>query len=203
MASDTLADLLEDFFAGKEEGGEQAPDLGVGHGRIFVGDLFEHGLFVVQHMVFLVVVADVDIGPETDHARVGGDHFIEDPKDRGFSGAVVADQRHVFAAPDLERDAGKQFFVPVGFGEVIDGEHFSSALNAGRKDQVHVVAQLHRFLQDLRALEDFLAALGALYGFLAVKAAELLDHFLLVADLRLVVRPRTGCSFRFRSRRSS
>ena len=137
--------------------------------------------------MFLVVVADVDVGAKPDHAPVRCDRFVEDTQDRGFAGPVVADQSHVFAASDLEGDPGKQSFVTVGFGEVLDGENFAPALDAGGKSQVHIVTQFYRFLDDLRTLQHLLAALRTPYGFFAVEPAELFDDFFLVADLRLVV----------------
>ena len=103
-AAAQVADPLKDFVAGKEEGGEQAPYLRVVHGRVFVGDLFEHSLVVVKHVVLLIVVSDMNIGPQAYHTFVGGYHLIEDAEDRRLSGAVVADQSYMFSSADLEGD---------------------------------------------------------------------------------------------------
>ena len=120
FAAAQVADPLEDLFTGKEEGGEQAPDLRVGHGRVFIGDFLENGIVIVENMVLLVVVTDVDVSTQPDHSPVRSNDFIEDTQDRGLAGPVVADQRHVFTAADLEGDAGEQLFITVGFGQVLE-----------------------------------------------------------------------------------
>ena len=30
----------------------------------------------MEHVVLLIVIADMDVSPQTDHAFVGSDHFI-------------------------------------------------------------------------------------------------------------------------------
>ena len=108
LAAAQIADPLEDFLACEEEGSQKAADLCVVHGRVLVGDLLEHGLIVVQYMMLLVVVADVNICPQTDHALVRRDLLVEDTQDRGLSGAVVSDQGDVFPPTDLEGEAGEK-----------------------------------------------------------------------------------------------
>ena len=138
-------------------------------------------------MVFLVVVADMHVGPQADHAVVRGNDLIEDAQDRGFARSVVSDQRDVLTAADLKGNTGKEVLTAIGLGQILHTEYFPAALDAGREDEVHIILNIDWLFEDFRLLEHLLAALCAPDRFLAVKAAQLFDDLLLVADLRLIV----------------
>ena len=100
-----LADQLEDVVAGEEEGGQKVPHLGVGHGRIGVGNLFKDRVAIVEDVVLLVIVSDVDIGAQADMALVLPQKTVQDLQDGGLARSVVADQGDMFAAADVEAEA--------------------------------------------------------------------------------------------------
>ncbi len=65
---------LEHIVPGKEKGRQDIADLGIVHGGVGVLDLVKQGLLHVEHLVLLVVVADVDLGAQADLAGVRGQH---------------------------------------------------------------------------------------------------------------------------------
>ena len=63
---------------GEEEGGQDVSDSGVGQVRVGVLKLVEEGLFHVEYLMVLVVVADVDSGAQGDLAGVRREHLVDD-----------------------------------------------------------------------------------------------------------------------------
>ena len=57
-----ITDQFKDIITGKKEGCEHISDCGVVHQRIFVGNLVEERFFGRKRLVFLVKIADEDLG---------------------------------------------------------------------------------------------------------------------------------------------
>ena len=62
FASAEIADPLKGVVPRKKKGGQGIADLGVGHSRVSVGNLFKQRFFVMEDLVILVIVADMDLG---------------------------------------------------------------------------------------------------------------------------------------------
>ena len=139
--------------------------------------------------MLLIVVADVDVGAQADPALVGRGQFVDDPKDRGLSGPVVADHGHVFSPADAEGDAFKQVLLIKGLGEAFHLHDLAAAFDAGLQDQMHVVPDLEGLFHPFRSGQHLFPALGPFDGFLPVELSELCDDGFLMADLRLVIEP--------------
>ena len=57
-----ITDALEHILPGEEESRQYIADLGIVQVRIIVRDLFEQCLLAVEHMMLLIVIADLYIG---------------------------------------------------------------------------------------------------------------------------------------------
>ena len=182
---------LEYIVPGKEKGSQQVSDLCIGHGRKGVGNLFKNGITVVQDVMFLVVVADVDVGTKSDMSCVLSKQTVQDLQDGGLAGSVIADQSDMFSAPYVETQPGKQSVPVKGLGQTVDSQDFASASDAGRQFEVHVVTQDKGLFHDLHFAEHFFAALRAFNGLFPVKLLEFGDDLFLMTDLGLVVEPGT------------
>ena len=140
-------------------------------------------------MVLLVIVADMDIGAQTDMAAVGRQQLIDDLENGGLAGPVITDQGYMFAPPDLEGEIGKEDLVIEGLGQVLHMHDLAAAFDAGGQDQAHVIPQFHRLFYYLGLLQHLFPALCPADGFFTVEPAQLRDDLLLVTDLGLVVEP--------------
>ena len=96
FAAGELFDLLENLVAGEEEQAQRTADAGL-------LQLGESVPYLVQNgMLMLVIIADVDIGAETDAAMIGVDLVGQDAKKGTLAYAVGADERHPVAGAQLE-----------------------------------------------------------------------------------------------------
>ena len=62
----------------------------------------------MKNLMFLVIVADVYFAAQSDPASVRVQQTVNDFQDRGFSGAVVSDDRHALTAVDLKIQIRKE-----------------------------------------------------------------------------------------------
>ena len=179
FARETLADQLEDVVAGKKERGQKVSHLCVGHGGIGVGNLFEDCIAVIEDMMFLVIVAYVDIGSQTDMAFILAQKSVQDPEDRGLAGAVVSDHGHMLSPADVKTQSGEKRVPVEGLGQIFHCQHLPAAADTGGEFEMHV----------FHFAQHFLTALSALDGLFAVELSELGNDLLLMPDLGLVVEP--------------
>ena len=62
LAATQITDTLEHILPGKEKSRQYITDLGIVQVRIIVRDLFKQCLLAVEHMMFLIVIANLYIG---------------------------------------------------------------------------------------------------------------------------------------------
>ena len=187
LAAGQIRDLFKNRIPGKQERGEQVADLRVGHIRMCVADFLKDGIFVIQDMVLLIVVAHVDVGAEAQISVIRLHQLIQNTKNRGFACPVVTDQCHMFTAADVEGDAGEEEPVIEAFGKILDVQNIPAAADTGCEHQMHIVPERDGAVYLLHLIQHFLAALGALDGLLPVELAELGDDLLLMFALRLII----------------
>ena len=180
-------DLLENVVTCKEKGGEGIADLRVRKGRIVVRDLLEKSLVHMQHMMLLIVVADLDIGAQPDLAVIRGEQLVDDLQDRGLAGSVIPDDGYVLALFDVHGEVLKEGEGAKVLGKVLDVENVVSADEFRLEGKVHIRPRLRGLFQNLDLVQHFLPALRTLDRFLPVKGFELVDDCLLVLDLTLLL----------------
>ena len=82
--------------------------------------LVKHRLFAFGAGVLFHIAGD-GLFAEEQRAHGGRKLFRQQPEQRGFSGAVDADEADLVFRSDVERDAGKQRALAEGHGETAGG----------------------------------------------------------------------------------
>ena len=62
LTATQITDTLEHILTGEEESRQYIADLGIVQVRIIVRDLFKQCLLAVEHVMLLIVIADLNIG---------------------------------------------------------------------------------------------------------------------------------------------
>ena len=78
LAAGEHFDLLEHVLSGEQEGRQDVADLRIRERRIFVRDFFKNGFIRMQHMVLLVVVADLNLASDADLSGVRVHQTVDD-----------------------------------------------------------------------------------------------------------------------------
>ncbi len=73
-----VPDPLKHVVPGEQERRQRTSDLGVGHSRVGVGDLLKQRLFHVQHLMILIIIADVDSGTQDDLTGIRLHETVDD-----------------------------------------------------------------------------------------------------------------------------
>ncbi len=105
LAAGEHAEGLEDVVAGEHEAAEEIAERDGVDARVGAGDVFEHARGGVEDLVLVLreVVGD-DVVADADFAGGGLFDAGEHAHERGFAGAVDADERDAVAAIDGEGD---------------------------------------------------------------------------------------------------
>ena len=70
LAATQITDTLENILPGEEESRQHIADLGIVQVRIIVRDLFKQCLLAVEHVMLLIVIADLNIGTDVYKRQV-------------------------------------------------------------------------------------------------------------------------------------
>ena len=187
LATGEVADALIHIIATEEEGREHVAHLRVVQVRVVVLDLIEDGLLHVEHGMFLIVVADLDVRAELKAAGRRRLLLVQDLEQRGLAGTIRTDHRNVLTALDFEGNVREERLLAEGLTELLHGQHIISGLEMRGQCQSHLIIQLLRLIQKLHLCERLLTGLCTLDGLLPVKLLQLIDDRLLVRDVCLLI----------------
>ena len=178
--------LFDCVVVAKQEGTQQAALLRHGPlGRDGV-DLLQDGVGLGHALErVLGIVGHTHVGAQVAGAGGGRLQAGDDLHERGLTGAVGADERHMLAAVELEVDIAVDVLVAVGLGYALEAhDHVAGARRVGelKVDVLVAFGQDDELLFDLLDLADTLLGLGCLGGLVA----ELVDEDLHVGDIALL-----------------
>ena len=141
----------------------------------------------MKDLVLLVVVADVHLGAQTYLAGIGGQQLIDDFKESGLAGAIVADDGHPLPAFDFKIYVRKQGLAVKGLAQTGDGKHILAAFHIRLQPDVHGVVDIHGLFQPVNLFQHLFPALGPADGFFPVKGFKFGNNRLLVPDFLLLI----------------
>ena len=102
FAAGEFPDQLKDVVACKEEGSQEISYLCVGHGRKGVSNFLEDSIAVIQDVMFLVIVADVDISAQPYVALVLAEKTVQNLQNCRLARSVVAYEGNMLSAADVK-----------------------------------------------------------------------------------------------------
>ena len=80
-------------------------------------DLVEERRRIADEFQFLIEVAEVDVGPQSHRAGIGGQFPRQDLEQRRLAGAVRADDADLVAAREIQVEVREQLAIPVRLAE--------------------------------------------------------------------------------------
>ena len=137
--------------------------------------------------MFLIVVTDLDFGPQGISSLIGIQKSVEDLQHSGLACSVVSDQGDPFSSFDLEGYIGKKRLSGKTFRQVFHGKHVVSADCPGLQGEAHLCLDLYRFFDALHLVQHFFTAFRSADGLLPVEGFQFDDHCFLMFDLSLLV----------------
>ena len=141
----------------------------------------------MKDLVLLIVVADVHLGAQTYLAGIGGQQLVDDFKESGLAGAVVADDGHPFPALDFKIYVCEQGLAVKRLAQAGNGKHILAAFHIRLQPDIHGVVDVYGLFQPVDLIQHLFPALGPADGFFPVKGFKLGNDCLLVPDFLLLI----------------
>ena len=187
LAAAELRDREIDVLAHKAKARESISDRQLGHRWVGVPHLVEHRVLGREVLVFLIVVADLDVVARLKVSPLRLELTEQELDQRRFSATVRTDHEEAVAALDKAREVRKEGSLSVAEREVLHRQHVVAACRGG--GELHLNgSRCRRWTLELdHLIEHLLTALGGDDVLFSVPRALLRNVGFLSRDLLLLI----------------